>query len=55
MWHNGSRVMVIGLLGMLTAASIGLIPAVTRFILLVFTLGTAALSLQAVLAHKRYL
>lgn len=51
----GSRVMVIGLLGMLTAASIGLIPAVTQFVLLVFTLGTATISLQAVLAHKRYL
>lgn len=51
----GSRVMVVGLLGMLTAASIGLIPAVTQFILLAFTLGTATISLQAVLAHKRYL
>ena len=51
----GSRVMVIGLLGILTAASIGLIPAVTQLILFVFILGTALISIQAVLAHKRYL
>ena len=51
----GSRVILIGLVGILTAALIGLIPAVTKFILLVFMLATALLSVQAVLALKRFL
>jgi hypothetical protein len=50
----GSRVMGIGLLGLLAAALIGIVPTLTQVAIMIFTLGTAIISIQAVLFHKRY-
>ncbi len=51
----GSRVMGIGLLGLLAAALIGVASILTQVALVLFTLGTAIISIQAVLFYKRYL
>jgi hypothetical protein len=51
----GSRVMGIGFLGLVTAALHGIVPSLTHVALLIFILGTALVSIQAVLFHKRYM
>jgi hypothetical protein len=51
----GSRVMGIGFLGLVTAALLGIVPNLTQVALLIFILGTALISIQAVLFHKRYM